>query len=496
MKTLWLDDIKRLLPDQNDREIFREKDKENVIPMTTYPDLSGSTTTKAQPAAEERRPLIKKRSQIKISANFKAPGDLLRQASKSKDLLIGAISTAAPREILDPAAPMNRDSLPVNDTQNRKMFRRVETTNDKIHGKSSARTIVSFKEDKNSTAEKPSNPIDRTSREKVVSKRQEDVERGDKEARKERENQRKRDLENSRALALKKMQTENSSLPTETGLNLSNPPTSGDTHEEMMTTPTVEIYDESNPADDLKKLKLLPKRKVLPNPKNLKKSTEGIKPLISPRGTKDEETVISPREQISTFSRDFIAMKKSKSIREIFFKGNGEDDQSAADSLKDKFLRTRRNSKRNLEGNLISSKSADSVPDFPSVVLPALPLLPTILSADTASPASKDEEEIEDPEIASDEDPEIEHEVLSNHPLEHSKLNLDDILNSHILGSGLSCSNCHVDIPEGVSSILFQNRRYHFKCYVCYHCNCSLLEHVPLLEKELLMCEDCHFALF
>jgi len=219
-------------------------------------------------------------------------------------------------------------------------------------------------------------------------------------------------------------------------------------------------------------------------------------PFISPKAI--EEVLPEPL-------REHIVLKKSKSIREIFFNGPrfnieptpppSEQQQEGSETIRDRFLKAKKTSKRTLEVGLVSSKSADSVPEFPAhMPLPALPLPP--VSTQLFSLISS-RNEIHQTQEEDDAETDDEETITENTVPDLSKLNLDDILNQHILGGSIqACQSCRVTIPKGISSILFQNRNYHFKCYVCYHCHCSLLEQIPHVEKDLLMCEDCHFALF
>jgi len=310
------------------------------------------------------------------------------------------------------------------------------------------------------------------------------IDRGDKEARRERETQRKKDLENSRALALKKLSEASIVSPRDHEFS--------DPHDEEN-----ESMDHSQDPEGAKKLR---NSKRKPKAKRIPDKNEKLPPVISPRNNYYEPDTLYPRDHPA---RDFIALKKSKSIRDLFFNAPrvsaepvepsqpqthfhpAQANHDSFDTLRDRFLKTKRNSKKSMEVGLIFSKSADSVPEF-SGTLPALPQLPSI--EPYSGPLSTREEEIED-----DSEDEEDNETLPD----TSKLNLDDILNMHILGgSSPCCQTCRNAIPEGTSSILFQNRRYHLKCYVCYHCHCSLLEVVPHMEKDLLMCEDCHYALF
>jgi hypothetical protein len=58
--------------------------------------------------------------------------------------------------------------------------------------------------------------------------------------------------------------------------------------------------------------------------------------------------------------------------------------------------------------------------------------------------------------------------------------------------SSSMCFCCRLSIPEGVSSVLFQNRNFHFKCYVCSHCRSSLMDTSVFFLQNDLLCADCH----
>jgi len=417
---------------------------------------------------------------------LKAPGDLLRQASKSKDLFIGVINNNSTIIKEPETVPLNVSKESINkdkekekekekDKEERKIFKRGDTANS-THKTSKPLVSWGDKGDKGDKGEK----ADRVLKERSRSKDQNDpLERGDKEARRERETQRKKDLENSRALALKKLSEASVVSPRD--------------HE------VSDIHDDDNESTDYSQdpeaSKKLKNSKRRPKAKRISDKSEKQLPVITPRN-RDEPDTLNPRDHPA---RDFIALKKSKSIRDIFFNAqrvsaepvpepqshiHQAQPHDSFDTIRDRFLKSKRNSKKSIEVGLIFSKSADAVPEF-GCTLPALPSLPSI---EPYTPLSPREEEIED-----DSDDEEDNETVP----ETSKLNLDDILNTHILGgSSPCCQTCRNPIPEGTSSILFQNRRYHLKCYVCYHCHCSLLEVVPHMEKYLLMCEDCHYALF
>jgi hypothetical protein len=195
---------------------------------------------------------------------------------------------------------------------------------------------------------------------------------------------------------------------------------------------------------------------------------------------------------------------------------------------KNKYLKTKRTSKLNLEPALVTSKSADSVPKIN--FLSDSHVLPVSSELQDSPPQSyrfADEETQEDVDgnflsesfpaldipFEDDLDIDLDSLLLPKSPV---NLNLDDMLMLHVLGppalssprlsprtrakTGFSgtekiCLRCKLNIPDGASSILFHNRNYHPKCYVCSHCHCTLLDQSPVLKNQELLCDNCHIVL-
>jgi len=53
------------------------------------------------------------------------------------------------------------------------------------------------------------------------------------------------------------------------------------------------------------------------------------------------------------------------------------------------------------------------------------------------------------------------------------------------------CKSCNIEIPEGVSSMVFQNSSYHCRCYFCSNCHVSLMDSRVFSHQNHLYCSDC-----
>jgi hypothetical protein len=298
-KIQWIEDLKRLLTEK-DKLSEKEKDKENVIPDSA-----------------NGRNLQKKKSQVQMK--LKAPGELLRQASK-KDLFssLSMISSPGREEVVQG----NKELTEIS--QNRKLIRRVETCNEGSRlSRKASRPTVTFKE------ERPALNKDK-SRLKLSVSAHEKEDRGtersfekssertldflsdrskEKEARRDKETARKKDLEASRALALKKMQ--------ETQVKTED------------VAPIVNVTDEECSDNETGNLKDKDKKQSK-RAKLVKRVSRRDKLCISPKGKEDPESrklldqPVSPRDNGNP-------LKKTRSIRrlELFFNENRRPGESA-----------------------------------------------------------------------------------------------------------------------------------------------------------------------
>jgi transcription elongation factor Elf1 len=56
------------------------------------------------------------------------------------------------------------------------------------------------------------------------------------------------------------------------------------------------------------------------------------------------------------------------------------------------------------------------------------------------------------------------------------------------------CHNCKNPI-NSENSIQFLNRTYHSECYICSHCEVSLIDVPSYLQNQEIYCADCHYAI-